>query len=151
MAFSTPETLISGDTLTLARYDKIKDSIIAEGHSVFELGGSEYIAMPTGGGYNYVPDWKPFIVPNVIYTGFVYKVHVEVWTENAATTITPKLRNVTDAADTVVGSAGTATARGTYQTLSATIAAGKEYRLMASKSDDVYNCWCVGRIYRIHA
>lgn len=107
--------------------------------------------MATGGGYLYVPEWKPFTVPNIIYTGFIYQVIVEVWTENAATTITPKLRNFTDSTDTVVGSAGTATARGTYQTLTATIAAGKEYRLMASKSDDVYNCWCIGRIVRKHA
>jgi hypothetical protein len=152
MAFSTPDTLISGDTITLARYNKLKDSIIANSFAQYFIGGSETIAVATGLGYVYAPGYVPFTVPSgTTYTGYVWKLVVEVWTENAATTVTPKLRNFTDSTDAVVGVAGTATARGTYQTLTFTLAASKEYRLMVSKSDDLFQCWVMGWIQRTHA
>lgn len=152
MAWSTPDTLISGDVLTLARYNKLKDSIIANSHAVYPLGGSRSIAIPTGATtYQDAPEYIEFEVPTTTYGSYVYKAIVEVRTENAATTVTPKIRNVTDASDAVVGSAGTATAWGTYQTLTFTVAAGKKYRLMASKSDDVYQAWIIGVVRRTHA
>jgi hypothetical protein len=77
---------------------------------------------------------------------------VEVKTENAATTVTPRLYNVTDASVNWTGSAGTSTAWGTYQVSSAlTIAAGKKYRLQFTKSDDVYESWGIGVIRRTAA
>lgn len=151
MAYDNPDSLVTLDTVTLARYNKIRDSIIADSHAVFPLGGSRSIAIPTGGGYQDAPDYIEFEVPTTSYTGFVYNVIVEIRTENASTTVTPKLRNVTDSTDAVVGSAGTSTAWGTYQTLSFTVAAGKKYRLMASKSDDAVQAWVIGHVRRKHA
>jgi hypothetical protein len=151
MAFSTPDALVSGDVVTLARYNQIRDSIIADSHAVFPLGGSRSIAIPTGGGYQDAPEYIEFEVPSTTYGGYVYKCVVEVKTENAATTVTPKLRNVTDGTDAVVGTAGTSTSWGTYQTLTFTVAAAKKYRLQASKSDDVYQAWITGHIRRTHA
>lgn len=151
MAYDNPDSLITGDTLTASRYNKLRDSIIADSHAIFPLGGSRSSAIPTGGGYQDAPEYIEFEVPTTSYTGFVYHVIVEVKTENASTTVTPKLRNVTDSTDAVVGSAGTSTSWGTYQTLSFTAAAGKKYRLMASKSDDAFQGWIIGHVRRKHA
>jgi hypothetical protein len=153
MAYSTPNSLVTLDVLTLANYNKIRDSIIADAHAVFELGGSRAIAIPFGATTNQdAPEYIEFQVPTSSQGGFVYKVEVEVKTENAGTTVTPRLQNITDATTTWTGSAGTATAWGTYQTSgSLTIASGKRYRLQASKSNDAVDGWIIGRIVRTHA
>jgi hypothetical protein len=152
MAFDTPATLVTTDILTLARYDKLKDSIIANAHAVFPLGGSRTFVLPVGGGAQDAVDYIEFEVPTSASGGHTFKVVCEVKTENAATTVTPRLYNVTDAAVTWTGSAGTSTAWGTYQVSSAlTIAAGKKYRLQFTKSDDVYESWGTGHIRRTAA
>jgi hypothetical protein len=152
MAYSTPDIVVSLDILTLANYNKIRDSIIADAHAVFPLGGSRTFAIPTGGGAQDAIDYIEFDVPTAESGGATYKVSVEVKTENAATTITPRLYNVTDAAVTWTGAAGTSTAWGTYQVSSAlTIAAGKKYRLQFTKSDDVYEGWGIGVVRRTYA
>ncbi len=151
MAYNTPDALVSGNVLTLARYNKLRDSIIANSHAVFPLGGSRAIAIPTGGGYQDAPPYIEFEVPTTDYTGYVYKAVIEVRTENAATTVTPKIRNITAGSDAVIGSAGTATAWGTYQTLTFTVTAGNKYRLMAQKSDDAVQGFVIGVVRRTHA
>ncbi len=151
MSYDNPESLVTGNVLTQSRYTKLRDSIIADSHAVFPLGGSRSVAIPTGGGYQDAPEYIEFEVPSTDYTGFAYHVVVEVRTENASTTVTPKLRNITAGSDAVVGSAGTSTAWGTYQTLSFTPASGEKYRLMASKSDDAVNAWVIGHVRRKHA
>jgi hypothetical protein len=152
MAFSTPETLITADTLTLARYNKLRDSIIANAFGMIDMGGSRTAALSTGGGYIAIPDWEDFTIPSTDYTGHVFKLSFEVLTENAATTVTVKLRNVTDSTDTYTSSAITTTAWGTEQlSTSLTIAAGKVYQVQASKSDDLYDCWVVAKLRRTHA
>jgi hypothetical protein len=152
MAFDTPATLVTADVMTLARYNKLKDSIIANAHAVFPLGGSRTFALPVGGGAQDAVDYVEFEVPTSASGGHVFKVVCEVKTENAATTVTPRLYNVTDAAVTWTGSACTSTAWGTYQVSSTlTIAAGKKYRLQFTKSDDVYEAWGTGHIRRTAA
>jgi hypothetical protein len=153
MAWSTPDALVTGNAITQTNYnDKIVASIVANSFAFWYIGGSETEAIRTGATtYQRAPNYLPFSIPNTNYTGHVYKLVAEVWTENAATTVTPKLRNFTDSTDAVVGSAGTATARGTLQTLTFTLAAGKVYHLMASKSDDLYQAWIMGWIQRTHA
>ena len=151
--WSTPDALVTGNAITQTNYnDKIVASIVADSHAVFPLGGSRTIAIPNGATtYQDAPDYIEFEVPTTSYTGFVYKAIVEVKTENASTTVTPKVRNVSDGVDAVVGSAGTSTSWGTYQTLTFTVSAGKKYRLMASKSDDLYQAWIIGVVRRTHA
>jgi hypothetical protein len=152
MAFDTPATLVTTDVLTLARYNKLKDSIIANSHATFDLGGSRVVAIPVGGGVQDAPEYAELMVPTSTYGGYVYKVECEIRTEDAATTVTPRLYNITDAAVAWTGSAGTSTAWGTYQlSSSVTIAAGKRYRLQATKSDDAVEAWVIGRIVRTHA
>jgi hypothetical protein len=152
MAYSTPDTLVSGDILTLARYNKLKDSIIANAHAVFPLGGSRTFALPVGGSAQDAIDYIEFEVPTSDSGGHTYKVVCEIKTENAATTVTPRLYNVTDASVNWTGSAGTTTAWGTYQVSSAlTIAAGKKYRLQFTKSSDTHEAWGIGQIRRTAA
>jgi hypothetical protein len=152
MAFDIPATLVSGDILTLARYNKLKDSIIANAHAVFPLGGSRTFVITAGGGAQDAVDYIEFEVPTSDSGGHTYKVVCEIKTENAATTVTPRLYNVTDASVNWTGSAGTSTAWGTYQVSSAlTIAAGKKYRLQFTKSDDVYEAWGTGHLRRTAA
>lgn len=150
--FDTPTALVTGNTVTEAVYNEIRDSIIANSFAVYPLGGSRTIAIAGGATtYQDAPDYVEFEVPTTTYTGYVYKALVEVKTENAATTVTPKIRNVSDGSDAVVGSAGTSTSWGTYQTLTFTVTAGKKYRLMFSKSDDLYAAWGIGVVRRTHA
>ena len=151
MAYDNPDNLTSTDRFHATPYGKLRNSIIAESHADFQLGGSRSNAIPTGGGYKDAHDYIEFELPNVVYGGFVYKVMVEIKTENAATTVTPKLRNITDSTDAVVGSAGTSTAWGTYQSLPFRPGAGKKYRLMFSKSYDAVQAWGIGYIRRTHA
>jgi hypothetical protein len=153
MAYSTPDALVSGDILTLARYNKIKDSVIANAHAVFPLGGSRVMVLPVvGATAQDAVDYIEFEVPTSDSGGHVYKVVCEIKTENAATTVTPRLYNVTDASVNWTGSAGTSTAWGTYQVSSSlTIAAGKKYRLQFTKSDDLYESWGIGVIRRTAA
>lgn len=112
----------------------------------FNMGGSRSVAV-AGTGYqdaeNYI-DWR---CPDAASTGGVYKVYVDLLCENGATSITPKIRNITDASDTVVGSASTSTSWA-EQTLTFTPVAGKKYRLMFVKSDDVYKCFGIGMLQR---
>jgi hypothetical protein len=152
MAFSTPDTLITADTLTLARYNKLRDSIIANSFSLIGMGGSRITALRTGLGYIAIPDWEDFTIPSTDYTGHTWKLVFEVLTENAATTVTVKLRNTTDSTDTYTSSAISTTAWGTLQvSTSLTIAASKVYQVQASKSDDIYDCWVVASLRRTHA
>lgn len=152
--YSTPDVLVTLATVTLANYNKIRDSIKANAHGVFSLGGSRSFAIPIGGGVQDAIDYVEFQVPTTAEGGFTYKVECEVKTEDVATTGTPRLYNITDSTITWTGSAGAATAWGTsaYQLSSAlTIAAGKRYRLQATKSDDAVDVWVVGRIVRTYA
>jgi hypothetical protein len=152
MAFSLPTVLLTGQTVTQAIWAMIVDSFKATAHAVYPLGGSRTLAIPLGGGAQDAIDYLEFEVPTAESGGATYKVVVEVKTENAATTITPRLYNVTDATATWTGAAGTSTAWGTYQVSSAlTIAAGKKYRLQFTKSDDVYEGWGIGVVRRTYA
>lgn len=150
MAFSRLPSVVSLAQYTKAEhYDPTKDDLDACAHTVFALGGSRSFAIPIGGGAQDAIDYMEFQVPTSTELGFTYKVECEIKTEDAGTTVTPRLYNITDSAITWTGSAGTSTAWGTYQTSSAlTIAAGKRYRLQATKSDDVVDGWVIGRIVR---
>lgn len=151
MAYSTPDSLSTTQVITTANYNKIRDSIIADCFLVFPLGGSRSLSIPNGGGYMDAEAALDFQLPDSASSGGVWRVVVEVVTENVSTTVTPRLYNVTDASATWTGSAGTATAWGTSAeqiSTSLTIATGKRYRLQASKSDDAVGAWMVGYLRR---
>lgn len=96
------------------------------------FGGSRQISVPLVAAAQDAIDY--FDIDLDGSAGYVVTVKVEVRTSNAATSVTPKVRNITDASDSVVGSACTATAAdysgaNSKQTLTLVLAAGvKTYR-----------------------
>lgn len=135
-----------------AHYDPTKDDLDACAHGEFDLGGSMTFAIPFGGSAQDAIDYVEFTVPTSLENGFVYKVECEMVTQNATTTVTPRLYNVTGATTTWTGSAATSTARGTFQLSSTlTIAAGSRYRLQFTKNNDTYEAFGIGRIRRTAA
>lgn len=119
------------------------------------LGGSSTEPHP-GAAYQRVTHAVPFELPAAEQALGVWKARVYLRCEDAAVTITPKIRNLTDATDAVTGSAcsGTSDAySGTNQnqTLAFTPVAGKVYELQAIKSATTKDCWCVGTLQRTNS
>jgi hypothetical protein len=127
-------------------FEKARPNFDATAFSSHYLGGSRSTAI-TGTGYKDAVDYVDFIVPDSASSGGVFKAIVDVLCENVATTITPKIRNITDSSDAVVGSAHASTSWGS-QTLAFTPTVGKTYRLMLVKSDDLFDCWSIGLVRR---
>lgn len=151
MAYSTPDSLSTTQVITTANYNKIRDSIIADCFLVFPLGGSRTAAIPNGGGAKDAEAALDFQLPDSASSGGVWKVVVEVVTEDVATTVTPRLYNVTDSTATWTGSAGTSTSWGTAAeqvSSTLTIATGKRYRLQFTKSDDAVAAYGLGYLRR---
>lgn len=84
--------------------------------------------------------------------GVTCQARVEVRTDRAGCTITPKIRNVTDSTDAGTGlacAAGDPAYGGTNQkqTITVTLASGvKKYRLMYTLSSPSGTTWCIGEI-----
>lgn len=149
MAYQTPTSLTSADQFASEEYIKLRDAILACAFTTHPLGGSRTISI-AGTGYKDAIDYISFTMPDAPSSGGVWNAVIELLCENVATTITPKIRNITDSTDTVIGSAHASTSWGT-QTLSFTPVAGKTYRLMLVKSDDVYDAFGIGVVRRTNA
>ena len=133
-------------------WNQLLGSIRAALFNPIPLGGSSTEPHP-GAAYQRVTHAVPFQVPATEQTGGVWKARVYLKCEDAAVTITPKIRNITDGSDEVVGDAcsGTSDAyTGTNQNqlLTFTPAVGKIYELHAVKSDTTKDCWVVGTLQR---
>src|SRR5262245_57268094 len=130
MGYSNPPTKLTLDIYTLAMYNNVRDSLMADAHGQLDLGGSKVFAIPFGGGAQDAVDGVEVIIPTTTETGFGYKVVVQVVTQNASTTVTPSLYNVTSSTTVWTGSAGTAIAWGSgAEQISSNIAlaAGSRY------------------------
>lgn len=115
-----------------------------------QLGGSRSVALISSS-YVEVIDWIDFVPATGEFEGATVTAQVEVRTANAGTSVTPKIRNVTDSTDAVTGSACTATNAdysGTQQrqSLSFTPVAGKRYRLMITGSNTTNSIYGIGQI-----
>lgn len=124
--------------------NRIRDAAIAVAFHAIPLGGSRIVAI-AGTGYKDAIDYLNFYLPDAKYSGFVYTAIVDLLCINAATTIAPKIRNITDGTDAVIGSASSSTTW-TEQSLTWTPTVGKQYRLQLLKSDDVYECFGIGYV-----
>lgn len=112
------------------------------------LGGSRSVSLPLVASVQDAVDYIDIELNGTNLGGFTIQVRVECRTDNAATTITPKLLNVTDATDAATGVACASTTfsglNGT-QTLTATIAAGvKKYRLQGTPSNNTNPTFLIG-------
>lgn len=146
MAWNPLGTTVAGDRRGYESFVKLDDSDKAAVFTIAPLGGSRHISI-TGAAYIEAIDYLDFIMPDAASTGAVWEALIDLKCENAATTITPKIRNITDSTDAVIGSAHASTSWGS-QTLAYTPASGKTYRLMLVKSDDVYQAYAIGVMRR---
>src|SRR3954469_25748948 len=105
--YQTPDALGVDYQFANEEYSKLRDAILAAIFDPgFRLGGSRSRAV-AGTGYQDADDYLDFRIPDTVSAGAVYEVVVDQLCENAATSITPKIRNITDSSDAVVGSAST--------------------------------------------
>lgn len=115
-----------------------------------DLGGSRQISVPNVASDQDAIDYQDIEIDGDAVAGFTVRVRVEVRTANAGTSVTPKLRNITDASDAVVGAACSATTyAGTngIQILTFTPASGvKKYRLQLTPSNTTNDVFGIGHI-----
>lgn len=115
------------------------------------LGGSRTIALARTAAAQDAIDYLDVEIDGTNLTGLTKQARVEVRTLGA-TTVTPKVRNVTDSTDagTGVACAGTAadySGTNQKQTIALTIASGvKKYRLMATPSATTDDTFAIGGI-----
>lgn len=136
-------------------WNQLLGSIRAVAFAPAPLGGSSTEPHP-GAAYQRVPHAVAWQVPATEQTGGVFKARVYLTCEDAAVTITPKIRNITDGSDAVTGSACSGTAAdysGTNQNqlLTFTPTVGKIYELWAVKSATTKDCYCHGWIQRTNS
>lgn len=129
-------------------FEKVRQSLVALSFDEQFVGGSRSLLMPDGGGYQEIPNVVPFSVPHARYGGLTVDVIVETRVENAAITLTPKVRRISGTpADIVVGAASASTAGDdpeeawASQTLSFTAVVGAVYIVMGVRSTDDYEAW----------
>jgi hypothetical protein len=116
--------------------------------SIYPLGGSRSTAI-----FNNVAtdaqDYIDFVPRTGEFTGATVQAVVEVRTLDGGTSVTPKIRNLTDSTDAIIGLACTATnadysGTNQRQTLGFTPVAGKRYRLMLTPSNATNGVYGIG-------
>jgi hypothetical protein len=153
---SVPANITGTTDVGFEAFNLVLESVRAAAFCGFPLGGSLDTGHPAGAGYSRVVNGVPWMLPDAASAGGVFAARVFAICENAATTITPKIRNVTDSSDAVVGSACSGTSAnwsgtGQNQSLAFTPATTKIYELHAAKSADNHQCWIIGYLQRTEA
>lgn len=146
MPYQTVPDINAADDVGYESFQKIRDAARAAVFSRSSLGGSRHFTLQ-GTGYQDAYDALPFILPDAASAGGAYRAEVWQRTADAGTSLTPKIRNVTDSTDAVIGTPSSSTSWVT-QDLVFTPAVGKEYRLMFVKSNDAAPCWGFGVLQR---
>lgn len=146
MSYATPGNRNSASKFGAEGYQELRAAILASIFHRQPIGGSRQFTVE-GTGPADAHDAIPFSIPDSASAGAAYKVEVWLKTADAATTITPRIRNITDATTAVTGSAEDATSF-TSQILTFTPVVGKEYRLQFLKNNDDAPCWGFGVLQR---
>lgn len=117
-----------------------------------QLGGSRSQALPQVASAQDADSYIDIELDGTNLGGITKQARIECRTFNAATSVTPKVRNVTDATDAGVGAACSATnadysGANQKQTIALTIAAGvKKYRLQGTPSNVTHPTFVIGYI-----
>jgi hypothetical protein len=135
--------------------NKIRDNLMTLGTARIRasLGGSRYRALPAVASAQDAIDYLDFEIDWTYMTGMSVIAKVECRTMAAGTSITPKIRNLTDGSDAVTGNACTATATtwdGTNQAQDLTIPAAtgtKKYRLQGTPSNTTNDTFIIGQVH----
>lgn len=146
MGYATPGNRNSTSAFGAEGYGELRAAILAAIHYREPIGGSRLFTVE-GTGPQDAHDAIPISVPDAASAGATYRVEVLTKCAEATTTITPKIRNITDAVDEVVGDEMDGT-DWEQQFLAFTPVVGKEYRLMAEKNNDDAPCWLLGVLQR---
>lgn len=156
MAWNTIAAYVLDQVFGYQGANKLRENLIclASARKVYPLGGSRQTALPLSAVAQDVLDWIDIELDGTNGGGLTTKLRVEVRTSNAATSVTPKLRNLTDGTDAATGVACTATladysGANQIQNLVVTVAAGiKKYRLQMTASDAVNAVYGIGYVER---
>jgi hypothetical protein len=129
-------------------FEKVRQSLVSLGHSTYYLGGSRTSGF-VGTSYTPIVDYVDFDIPAAKDGGaFTWTAEIDLLSGGDGTTITPRVRNVTDGTTAVTGSATTSTSFA-RQSLSFTPTVGKCYRIECVKSNDTETCWAIGYMQRV--
>ena len=170
MAWTVISAFVLDQILGYQGMNKVKDNLItlASRRGGRHLGGSrtipvfgvlddnegEFESVPPGLGPHDAPDAVDIEIDQTLQGGITYQARVEVRTRWPGCSITPKIRNVTDGTDAVVGAACVATnadysGTNQKQTLAIVLAAGiKKYRLQFTLGAVGlgFDAWIIGEL-----
>lgn len=132
--------------------NKHRENLITLGsrRATYDLGGSRSVSLPLVASAQNAENWIDIEIDGTNLGGFTANLRVECRTANAGTSVTPKLRNVTDSTDAGIGAACSATAAdysgaNQKQTIAVTLASGvKKYRLQGTPSNTTNATFVIG-------
>jgi hypothetical protein len=136
---------VLGDLWSRFVAERARKNDIALAEKRIFLGGSRHIGIE-GTGAQDVLDYAPLILNGTRLEGLTVRARVEVMTENASTTVTPRIQDI-DAATTLVS--GTACSSTTWEEQELTITlplASHRVRFQVVKSDANARVYAIGVI-----
>lgn len=154
MAWNTIAAYVLDQVWGYQGANRHRENLIALGsrRASYHLGGSRTVTLPLVASAQDAQDWIDVEIDGTNLTGFTARLRVECRTLNAGTSVTPKLRNVTDGTDAGVGVACSATAAdysgaNQKQTITVTLATGvKKYRLQGTPSNTTNGTFVIGQL-----
>jgi hypothetical protein len=123
---------------------------LASRRATYHLGGSRSVSIPLVAAAQDAQDYVDVEIDGTNLGGFTAQARIECRTMAAGTSITPKVRNMTDGTDAGTGVACTATAAdysgaNQKQTITVTLASGiKKYRLQGTPSNTTNATFVIG-------
>lgn len=133
---------------------QLKNNIVAlaSARIVHQLGGSRVDPIASVASAQDAVNWIDAEIDGTLLSGLTAQLRVECRTDNVGTSVTPKLRNVTDSTDAGTGVACAATdadftGTNQKQTVAVTLATGvKKYRLMGTPSNVTDPTYVIGYV-----
>lgn len=136
---------IVGDEWNLTVGENTRQALLALCFRTIELGGSRTVGIPGTGAQN-VENWLEKVLPGADLQGFIVQARVQVRTDAAGTTVQPKIYDITNAVDHVVGSASSSTSWA-EQLLTMTLpTATRAFKLMLVKNNADAAVYGIGHI-----
>ena len=134
--------------------NRFRENLIALSSAklTYDLGGSRFTSLPQVAAAQDGIDYRDIELDGTNLGGFTKQARVEARTINAATSVTPKVRNATDLSDAGVGVACSAiladySGANQRQTIALTLASGaKRYRLQGTPSNVTHPTFVIGYI-----
>lgn len=152
MAWTAIPAYVLDYILSYQKANALRENLIAiaSARLAYALGGSRQVSLPLVAAAQDAIDFYDVELNGTNLGGFTVRLRCDCRTDNAATSITPKLRNVTDGTDAGVGVACTAVTfagANAVQTIAVVLAAGvKKYRLQGTPSNATNPTYVIGQL-----